>query len=314
MIDVMLQNLSAQAQFTHHQHTVGQWHLREFTNSNGELFCYMRDKPVKKSRPKSECWESDFYEFEFDGKKSNNDYERWLGQIENNAAPQLPILLSGTRLDRKGCSDWASYVASLFVRSPKYRTQISGAMIRKVRQQTEEPNYIRDLQYELFKKGELVPVEKLRIETDRFVKNLEDTPAFYHVLGLKRHTASLTRALLRKKWRVVQAPPEKHFLMSDCPVSTAEVVHGSLNPGAGFGKEHTLIFVPVTPQHVFIATPAFIEGARIAEPQFVDSLNLLTVRFAHHRVFAHANTPSIKAFVDHEIDQIVFGKNAFLAA
>lgn len=274
----------------------------------------MRGKRAKKSRPKSECWETDFYEFEVNGRKSNNKFEHWLGKIESDAAPRLRRLLNGDKLDRQGHIDWAVYVGSLFVRSPKYRTQISEAMIQKFRRQTEEPNYILDLQYERFKKGELISAGRLRSETDRFLNNLENSPAFYHVLGLRRHTVALAKALLRKSWQIIQSPPGKFFLMSDCPVLTAEVLNGSVNPGVGFGKEHTLVFVPVTSTHVFIATPPFIRGEAVAQDQFVDSLNLLTVRFAHNRVFADRNMASIQTFVDREINEITFGENAFVAA
>ena len=70
----------------------------------------------------------------------------------------------------------------------------------------------------------------------------------------------------------------------------------------------------MTPRVIFMAAPRSFGGPAIAPPAFVDSLNLLTVQFAHTRVFAHVNMVSIKEFVDREIGLIVFGKNAFLAA
>jgi hypothetical protein len=306
--------MSGKPQFTRNQHTVPQWHLREFTNINGELFCYKQNKPVKKSRPKGECFEPNFYEFEFIGKKSDNKFEDLLGRIENDAAPRLRTLLSGNPLDRQGSKEWALYVASLFVRSPKYRAQISDQMIQKLRTQTEEPDYISRSQRELLDEGKIVALEVIQRKTEQFVRSLESSPAFYHMFGLERHTVSIASRLLNKTWRIVQAPPEKFFLMSDCPVSTAEVFGGAVNPGVGFAKEHALVFMPVTPQHVFIASPRSSGGAAVAQPEFVDSLNRLTVQFAHKRVFAHVDVSWIKALVDREVNLIVFGKNAFLAA
>lgn len=306
--------MAPQRHITHDQHTVAQFHLRPFVNTNGELFCYRQNQPVKRTSPKPECCEHDFYEFDFNGEKSDNRYDDWLSGIENNAAPRLRSLVSGNPLDRQGCKNWALYVASLFVRSPKYRAQISEAMIQKFRTQTEQPDYILELQHNLFKKGDLVPAEELRKDTERFVRNLESCSAFYHTAGLVRHTASLANVLLTRAWHVVQAPQEKFFLMSDCPVSTAEVMNGVANPGVGFGKEHAFVFVPLTPQHVFIAAPRFARGSNIATPEFVNSMNRLTVRFAHRRVFAHVNSSAIKEFVDREINLLIFGANAFLAA
>jgi len=116
--------MAHQKQFTHRQHTVAQWHLRGFTNAEGKFFRYLQGKPVKWSCPKAECHESDFYEYDFHGRKSDNKFEHLLGQIENNAASRLPDLLNKVPLSQQGCKDWALYVASLFVRSRKYRAQI----------------------------------------------------------------------------------------------------------------------------------------------------------------------------------------------
>jgi len=41
-------------------------------------------------------------------------------------------------------------------------------------------------------------------------------------------------------------------------------------------------------------------------------VNLLAVRFAHRNVYASVNSGDIQSLVDLEIDQIVFGQNAFL--
>ncbi len=81
--------MAAQKQLTRNQHTVPQWHLRNFADANGDVWRYKQYLPVKKSRPKGECWQQDFYECEFNGKRTNNKYESWLGCIENDAAVRL---------------------------------------------------------------------------------------------------------------------------------------------------------------------------------------------------------------------------------
>ena len=141
---------------------------------------------------------------------------------------------------------------------------------------------------------------------------MKDSPSFYHVLGLRRLVARLAAEIVNKRWSIVEAPTEKFFVTSDCPVVTAEMLKGQVDPGVGFGKERAAIFLALTPRHAFIAGPHFIEWKKEADPKFVDDLNLLTVRFAFKRVFAHVNMPSIKAFVDREIGKIVFLQNAFL--
>jgi Protein of unknown function (DUF4238) len=119
---------------------------------------------------------------------------------------------------------------------------------------------------------------------------------------------------MRKSWHIVEAPLGKFFLTSDCPVTTVEIVDGQGNPGTGFGKENTVIMFPVTPQHLFLAASPSNQCISLASPKHVDSTNLLTIRFAHTSVYSHVNSAEIKALVDAEINQVVFGQNAFLAA
>jgi hypothetical protein len=123
---------------------------------------------------------------------------------------------------------------------------------------------------------------------------------------------SLAEALMRKHWWLADAPPEKSFLTSDCPVLTSELDGRNVLPGAGFGKENTAILVPIASGTLFVASPHDRTWRAVAEPHAVDMVNLLAVRFGHRNVYADANSPAIQALADTEINQIVFGQNAFL--
>jgi len=209
---------------------------------------------------------------------------------------------------------WASYVASLFLRTQKVRAQISGAMVSRFREQSRDPEFIRNFQYELLKSGELVFADDLRKEFEQLRGYMEESPSFYHVSGLQRHTESLGRALAAKTWHVLQPPPGKFFILSDCPVTTVEISGGHATPGPGFGKENSAILLPLTPEYLFLASHSAISWRAIGTPVAVDATNLLTVRFAYKRVYSHLNSPEIKALVDAEINQITFGKDAFVPA
>jgi len=304
--------MQVQTQFVHDQHIVPQWHLRNFADDEGRLWCYRQNMPPRRVAPKGTCWGFDFYEYEFNGKKTNNRYENWLGRIENDAAVRLQPLVSRSPFGQWDATVWASYVASLFVRTEKYRAHISAAMVQRFMQQTQSPDFIRDMQHDLLKKGQLVFAEDLRKEIERLRIDMETSTSFYHLSGLERNTASLGDAILRKTWHVIQAPPGKFFVTSDCPVTTVELVDGQVRPGAGFGKEHTAIVLPVTPEYLFVAASPLIHWKSVGEPRLVDSVNLLTIGFAYKRVYAHMNSPQIKALVDGGINQIVFGRDAFL--
>ncbi len=190
---------------------------------------------------------------------------------------------------------------------------MSAEMIRRFRDEVQSPDYIQNLQYELLKKGELVPADYLRKRTEELLVQMETTP-FYHLIGLQPNTASLGDAVMRKTWHVIEAYPGKFFITSDCPVATVELVDGQVKPGAGFARQHTAIILAVTPEHLFVAAAPQMVWKAVAEPKLVDSVNLLTTRFARSRVYSHLNSPGIQALVDAEMNKIVFGVNAFLPA
>jgi hypothetical protein len=168
------------------------------------------------------------------------------------------------------------------------------------------------MQHELLQKGELHYAEDLRKKVEKTRKAMDESPSCYHVSGLPRHTVSLADTLMRKKWWLVDAPPGKSFLTSDCPVLTSELGGRNVLPGAGFGKENTAVLVPITSGKLFVASPHDRNWRTVAEPRGVDMVNLQTVRFGHRNVYADANSPAIQSLVDTEINQIVFGQNAFL--
>ena len=175
------------------------------------------------------------------------------------------------------------------------------------------PDLIRNIQYEILRDhGEVVFAEDIRNRIEAFRASIENCSSYYHLIGLEKTTAALGEALMRKNWHVLQAPTGKFFVLSDCPVTTVELARGQQKPGVGFGHALAAIILPVSPQHVFVAAPALSQWKPVVSPRVVDSINQLTVWFAHKRVFAHANSPQIRALVNEELNQIVFGRDAFM--
>ena len=304
--------LPKKQKLTRREHIVPRLVLSNFTDANGLLWVYTKNKSVRPSTPTNECWERDFYEYELNGRKTNNKYENWLAAVEGDAGNILQLLMGRQPLGQWDAVIWSTFVASLFVRTRKVRKQISDAMVRRFKEQTQDPDFIRTMQHELLRQGELHYADDLRKDVEGLRAAMDRSPSFYHVSGLRRHTISLADALMRKKWHTVDAPPGKNFLISDCPVMTAELQGNEVLPGAGFGKENTAVLVPITPQKLFVASPHNRDWRTVAEPRAVDMTNLLAIRFGHRNVYANVNSPDIQGLVDVEIDRIVFGQNAFL--
>jgi hypothetical protein len=301
--------MAVQRRLVRDQHIVPQWHLRRFTDANGSLWVYQQNLPVKEGRPKGECWERDFCEYSVKGRSTSNLYENWLGRIENDAARLVDKLLgSPAQIRPSDAVIWASYVASLFLRTQKVRDQKSAAMVEG----TQSPDFIRNIQYRILRDGHLVPAADVRNRVEALRASLESPSSYYHLIGLERTTEALGGALMRKSWHILQAPMGKCFILSDCPVTTVELAPDQQKPGVGFGHALAAIILPVTPQHVFVAAPAISQWKPVVSPRVVDSINRLTVWFADKRVFAHAKSAEIEALVNEEISQIVFGRDAFL--
>ena len=289
-----------------------QWHLKRFVGPDGSLWRYMQNKPPRPRRPKGECWERNFYEFDVNGERTRNRYEKWLSRIENDAASLVDKLVGRQQLSHRESSAWAAYVATLFLRTQKVRAQFSARMVQEFKQQCQRPEFVRDLQYDLLRVGELVYADDLRRQIEQLRTNMESSPSYYHLLALHHHTRPLSAVLLTKRWEVVDAPPGKFFVISDCPVTTVEIAPGQARPGPGFAKENSAVVLPITPQTIFIASAAPVQWRRVGTATAVDSTNLLTVRFADKRVYAHIDSPEVQGLVDREMNLITFGKDAFV--
>jgi hypothetical protein len=309
---VRLISMATQTELTHRQHKLSQWHLRNFTNANGDLWCYRPNVPAKLRRPKSVCWEFDFYEYELNGYTTRNEYECWFGRIEDDAATRCPAILNRQRLGQKDAAAWATYVASLFIRSSKCRDHIISSATPKFREETRSPDFIRNLQHNLLKKGMLMPADELRQFVESRRANMEGSASYYHLAAIKETASSLADALMRKTWHTLEAAPGLVFVLGDCPVSTVEFVGNQVLHGAGFNNENAAILLPLTPQHVFVASPPGRQWRSVMQLEQVAPVNLLSIRYAKDVVLSSVNAPETQALVNAEINQVVFGRDAFI--
>jgi hypothetical protein len=304
--------MALQTQLVRQQHIVPRWHLRKFADRDGSLWCYKKNKPVKRSHPQGECWERDFYEYDVNGRRTENKYERWLAGIEDAAAPIHQSLINRQPLGQREEAHWALYVASLFLRTKKVRDQISSAMVRQFKEHTDSEDFIRDLQNDLLRTGQLVFAEDLRKMVEQLRTNMDSSPSYHHLTSLQTNTNLLARALTAKIWHVLEAGPGKFFVLSDCPVTTFELASGRAYGGTGFGSEVTTVLVPLTPNRLFMASPPTVHWKTVGPPAAIHGANQLTVRFGLERVFAHLQSPELKLFVDAEINRVTFGRDAFV--
>ena len=286
--------------------------LSRFVASDGTLRVYAKNKPPRVSIPEHECVENNYFEFEFRGKKTNNKYENWLSQVEGNAAATLEGIMQRRVLSRREAEIWATFVAALFGRTRKVKAQISTSMSRKVQEQIDNPEYVRDLQLALLRQGELHYAEDIQRATTEILAAMNADPSYFFVSALPNRVHIITPDILARDWHTIAAPEGQSFLISDCPVVTYKVQDGRIFTGAGFGDEKTIILLPVSPKHLFVASPRNGGWPTVFSASDMQYVNRMVVQFAHRNVYANAESAEVQRLVDNQIDTVKFGENAFV--
>lgn len=295
------------------EHIVTRMLLEKFVADDGMLRVYEKDKSPRASTPEKECVERDYFEFEYRGVKTNNKYENWLSQIEGNGAAMLDIIIQRPAVTRREDAEiWAAFVASLFGRTRKVRAHVSEAMAQKFRQLVDRLDSIQDLQLALLKQGELHSADDIRGAVTAIYTTMESSPSYFFVSALPNRVRMIAADLMTRDWHTIDAAEGCNFLLSDCPVITYEVRDGRPCPGTGFGNQATIALLPVSPKHLFAASPHSVMWPTIFSPTAMEKVNRMIVNFAHRNVYANGESEEVQKLVDAEINTIHFGKNAFV--
>jgi len=297
---------------TRQQQIVTGWYLANFCGPDGRLRVFGKDQVPRLEAPAKACRERDFYEFEVNGRRTNNLYEDWLARLEDGAKSVLPKVMAREELTSWEAATWSAFVASTFIRTRKYRHQISTAITKGFGERSESRDFVRGLQYELFKAGILHSEAEVRSRIKELRTAMEDSPSFYHVLGMPRHCHTLAEAVFRRSWHTLDAPPEMSFVTSDCPVVTVERTAHGWGLGSGFAKAATIIFVPLTPAKLFVASAPHFGWKPLLTKVDVAMVNLAIIQFAHKSIYASVSSEELRRLVDWNINQVRFGDNAFL--
>lgn len=296
---------------TKKEHIIPRMLLSQFVAADGKLRVYEKDKLLRVSRPENECVESNYFEFEFRGKKTNNKYENWMSQVEGNAAAILKGIMQRRILSRREAEIWATFVAALFGRTRKVKAQVSNAM-SQMGQQQDNPEYVRDLQVALLKHGELHYAKDIQRAVTEIHAAMNADPSYFFVSALPNRVRIIAPDILARDWHTIAAPEGHSFLISDCPVITYKVQDGRIFTGAGFGDEQTIVLLPVSPNHLFVASPRHVGWPTVFSASGMQNVNRMIVQFAHRNVYANAESEDAQRLVDKEIDTTKFGENAFV--
>lgn len=296
-------------------HIIPDFYVRKFAN-NERIFVYTKGRPVrtvavKPGRRVKECRERDYFEYPVDRNWSENQIENWLSVIESQASKVYDPIQNNHQLSQEEASIWATFVASLFLRTRKIRLQLGPAALSRIRPVDGDKD-IRDYQYELLKQGRLIPYERLKKASENVWDEMAANPAFGHLIALNKSTPNIARSILSKAWTVCEACEGSRFLTSDAPVITMKIVGGNqAYPGHGFGLIDVAVFLPISPTQIFIASPKDILWERVQDSNNVDLLNKAIANFADKSVYSNVCLDTIQTLVNREIGLTKFGDDAF---
>ena len=106
-------------------HIIPRFYFEDFTNRKGPFFVFEKGRDVRNSGPGRECAERDFFEFEIGEMATRFRVDKHLERFETKASPIHQKLLRDVRLDANEQTVWALFVASLFLRSRRIRSELS---------------------------------------------------------------------------------------------------------------------------------------------------------------------------------------------
>lgn len=297
---------------TRKSHIISKLHLCRFTNDSGKLWVYEKDRAPRPSTPRKECSERDYFEFEIDGKSTNNCYEDWFAKTETAAGTVYPKACQQLPLTERERQQWSIFIAQLFLRTRKVRLQVGGRLLRDL-EPTFDTSYVADLQYDLFKQGILIPSVELQTSVRRTWAEMNSNPAFAHLAGIEHSVQNIAAAILSKNWLILDNVSGNELITSDSPVSTVKLTgNQTVLLGQGFFNRTVAVLFPLSPTKLFIASPPDTSWLSSLNADQAGKINEITARFADRNIYARSKSLSVQQLVDTEINQIEFGVNAYV--
>lgn len=299
-------------------HYVPKFYLKGFTD-NRDLYVYERFKAPRKSSPKREAFEPNYYTHVANG-RPNDAAESTLEIIESQAADVVRRL--GNPLFRPTSDDMGSlilFVACMFARVPSWREYLS--TVTEVLKQRQikiagDKEQFAKFFVEFEKRhgwSATVEPEKLR---QHMLKNGIKIDRTAHNLGAMFGSASsLVNELQHFGYQILYAPNGKYFMTSDAPVYTLLPTDGkSANMGVGFGTPGVEVLFPLNKRTWLLMQKGLRPGGRTLYPEHVDEINYMTMEMANRFLFSNENFRRIGRIFDIRGCKVKPGVNAFMSS
>lgn len=293
-------------------HYVPRFYLEGFTDPNNLGFLWVYEKGTEKpfrSKPKSIAFEKHYYTQTTDqGEKDSETLENLFSLVESEAAPVFQKIKSLEMPDINEKLTLASFIALLFLRTPRWRKIIEKIVLSeaesRLRKMTFDDKEFRastkraveavgdplDFNYEEYKK--FVQSEDWTISTDNETS-----------LRALKSATWLARVIFSMEWTFLKATERFKFITSDSPVynydPTFEYKHGGM---PGFTDKNIEVTLPISSNLFLLCIwgsekEETIEGVFPAKNEIVKSYNRRIVISAHRHIYASENSEGIQTIV-----------------
>lgn len=276
-------------------HYVPQAFLKGFIDE--QLFVYNRQyKTYRTSSQKGVAYQLDFYIVDTVTEKDSLEVEQGLGKIESVVIPLLGKLSSTKQLKNSEWADIAIYVAIQYGRTPTarktlddvYTVMISNAVKENLADTLNTPGCYdslkRDFEAEHTdiklpsreKLGEMIlkpgPIANMSIDNGTFVK------AFFEV------SEKISSGLLKRRWKLLQAPKDSLFITSDNPIALLARKPLTPNQKPAILVEGIEIYMPIDSKHCLAIADMKNDGSFLKH-----KITKSQVRAINKLVFSQAN-------------------------
>lgn len=296
--------LAQQGTRTKYQHYVPRLHLKHFVGEQPKGMIWTYDMATGKRRPstiKETGGENNFYSpVGVDGARFDG-LDQLLTNIEGRAAVGYEMLLKGEIPEGQSRADFASFVATLYTRTPRV-LNAAAAMIGRMAQFTLNMRWRNREAFERSMDAYEADEGPLTISRDDLWTFHQD-PTRY-TLSVKRHTAlpavaaadRIQEILFARRWRVAPAFG-RTLITCDSPVfrSTPAGEHHTFYGDGGFLNPAAEITLPLTPNMMLMISDRDLGAIPVLPPSAVLLANQMRAFAADRLLFSHRDDDEVAA-------------------
>ena len=178
--------------------------------------------------------------------------------------------------------------------------------------QLSNENVLR-LQYDLSIKGLFRDTETIRTTLRETSIRFGKDPASLHLPHFPDSVLKLASLLLGRTWTLLEPVKGGSFVSSDAPVCSFKLDEGGqVFGGYGFGREDTVVYLPVSENKAWIASPSQFAWHEQLDEQSTATMNRLAISFAEEMVFSRERIPDLQPEIERVLGTTHFGINAFV--